>query len=377
MEKNYRKFFYDTYIKQVLPIMLKMEPERQKSLKDYNIGNLLWSVKLALVSLVIFVGTHLLSRYIVQNYIDTYIIPQFLSFPLALVSGIIIFVTFWAIIFSPFLFFIMQSDTQKKFKNLVKEKCLIPLLQIFGDIHKSDKFPDKEYLKKSDLFYSLKDLTYDDNFEGTHNGVKFHITEVDMETYRGVVISFSSNKKIASPVTITKKNTSTSVATQKRSSFLFLIYIIILAIAPIMISRGNNMMQLHLFMLPVYIFSVILMVKNIMKNKKEIVNLEKTSFNKTYDVQTNDQVEARYLLTPAFMERLENLKTAFNSNQIECAFYDDKVIFAIKTKKDLFELVENIQTPLQDSKRITQFMEEIATTYEMIDYFKLDQKTGL
>ena len=43
------------------------------------------------------------------------------------------------------------------------------------------------------------------------------------------------------------------------------------------------------------------------KEKLQDVKLEDISFDKRFNVYTKDQVEARYLTTPTFMERLKNL----------------------------------------------------------------------
>ena len=41
------------------------------------------------------------------------------------------------------------------------------------------------------------------------------------------------------------------------------------------------------------------------KEKLQDVKLEDISFDKRFNVYTKDQVEARYLTTPTFMERLK------------------------------------------------------------------------
>ena len=82
------------------------------------------------------------------------------------------------------------------------------------------------------------------------------------------------------------------------------------------------------------------------------------------------------MVTTAFMERFKTLHTAFDSNNAKCAFFDDKVMFAISTNKNLFE-IGDLFHPLTDMKHINDFMKEISAIYDIIDYFKLDEKTGL
>ena len=67
-----------------------------------------------------------------------------------------------------------------------------------------------------------------------------------------------------------------------------------------------------------------------------------------------------------------NFTTAFGTDKAKCSFYDDKIMIAISTKKDLFEF-GNLFKPVSKDK----FYEELNSIIEMIDYFKLDTHTGL
>ena len=106
------------------------------------------------------------------------------------------------------------------------------------------------------------------------------------------------------------------------------------------------------------------------------IKTEDISIHKEFKIYSQDQIEGRYLLTPIFIERFKNLQTAFGSKNVRCAFVDDKIIFAIENKKDLFE-IGNLFTSLKNSKSIHEFFEQIVSIYELIEYFKLTQRTGL
>ena len=116
------------------------------------------------------------------------------------------------------------------------------------------------------------------------------------------------------------------------------------------------------------------------ESEKSMLNmqLEDSDFTKKYDVYSKDQVEGRYLVTPAFMERFKNLHTSFGTEKAKCAFFDDKIMFALSTGKNLFELTGGMFFSLKDNAEQAKiFYEEISAIYEIIDYFKLDEKTGL
>ena len=99
-------------------------------------------------------------------------------------------------------------------------------------------------------------------------------------------------------------------------------------------------------------------------------------FEKNFDVFTNDEVDARYLITPTFMERIKNLELAFKADKIKCAFYNKWLIIALSTKKDLFSIC-SLTKPICDNNQYFQMYEEIESIIKLIDYFKLDQKIGL
>ena len=105
--------------------------------------------------------------------------------------------------------------------------------------------------------------------------------------------------------------------------------------------------------------------------------LHKTvEFEKKYDVFTDDEVEARYLITPSLMERLNNIKLSFKANKISASFYNDKFFIALHTNKDLFS-IGSLTKPAYDPNQIFQMFEEMMSIYRLIDHFKLDQKIGL
>lgn len=105
------------------------------------------------------------------------------------------------------------------------------------------------------------------------------------------------------------------------------------------------------------------------------VILEDSKFNKKYDVYSEDQIEARYLITPSFMERFKKLKTAFGTNKIKCSFFDNNFMIAISTNENLFEL-GNLFTPVNFSTA-HKFYKQLTSIYLMINYFKLNERTGL
>ena len=106
------------------------------------------------------------------------------------------------------------------------------------------------------------------------------------------------------------------------------------------------------------------------------VRLEDPHFEKEFEVFSTDQVEARYLLTPSFMERLLELRNKLHIQKIECSFYKNVLLMMISTKRDMFEPVSIFETAdFVDDVR--SLLIEMNLIFEIIDILKLDMDIGL
>ncbi len=108
----------------------------------------------------------------------------------------------------------------------------------------------------------------------------------------------------------------------------------------------------------------------------KLTTLEDVTFEKKYDVFTDDEIEARYLITTSFMDRLNELKVAFSAKETYCAFYGGNLIIAFGGIKNLFT-VFSLFKRADDSKQYTQMFEEFLSIIKIIDHFKLNEKIGL
>ncbi|RTR38209.1 DUF3137 domain-containing protein [Shewanella canadensis] len=105
------------------------------------------------------------------------------------------------------------------------------------------------------------------------------------------------------------------------------------------------------------------------------VKLEDPRFEKLFDVFSSDQVEARYLLTVSFMERLQELADCF-SGQFQCAFYEDKLLIMLASRENRFEL-GSIFNGATFEYEFSQINREMRQLFAMIEVLKLDEYTGL
>ncbi|MEP0709400.1 MAG: DUF3137 domain-containing protein [Parvibaculum sp.] len=105
----------------------------------------------------------------------------------------------------------------------------------------------------------------------------------------------------------------------------------------------------------------------------ERVRLEDPRFEERFEVFSDDQVEARYLLTPAFMERLVRLAD-MSDGPMQAAFAGDELLLVIDGRRGYFAQ----PSPWRDLRRndhIHDFVEDIAFIREIAEVLKLDAET--
>ncbi len=356
--KNSKEFeFYQNYAKFVVPKLEELESER---------------TKLRQTVFLLTIGTIVL-----------YILPT-------IVLGIspLLFIIQLLLIIPIMHYFFILNNKIKTFNDKIKTVCIPELLETFGSLYwysKSILISDEE-INKSELFGHYEARVNDDTFSGTYRGVNFVLSETIMtnlfkgvkspmawSVFTGVIIMIDSNKTIQNKTIITTKgdmNVKNYAPLLWVNTIMLIFFLLTLSELPIGISIFLSLLVLLTCLLYKVFFR---------KKKEETLNsviLEDPEFNKKYEVSSSDQIEGRYLVTTAFMERFKTLHTAFGSNKAKCAFFDDKVMFAISTNKNLFE-IGDILHPLTDMKNINDFMKEISAIYDIIDYFKLAEKTGL
>lgn len=364
--------FHNIYTEKVLPIVKRREFERQEIKKRRDRKKLFGII--ALISSV----TPFLLLVMLAEPSNTQNLTN-----IAIVLAIILFL----------LGIIILLNKDKESKNFIlslKHDCLSHVLKVFGDVvwqnGIDNVIPDEE-LNRTALFASFNKRVTDDIFKGSYNGVDFKICETDLtlesgsgknrrvtQVFKGVVITFKSNKVIKNRTIIATKGDMT------KKNGIWFIYL------PVFLRLGTDIYENILkqeyntvfLLIGILIFLVLmaLLIKDD-KEKLEEVKLEDPVLSKKYNVYSSEQVEARYLLTTAFVNRFQNLTTAFGTEKAKCSFYDgDKIMFAISTDKNLFE-IGNVDTSLLDSTSINEFYNELSSIYKMIEYFKLDEKTGL
>ncbi len=124
--------------------------------------------------------------------------------------------------------------------------------------------------------------------------------------------------------------------------------------------------------------------------KLERVMLEDPRFESTFEVYSNDQVEARYLLTTSLMERLveltdvnfggytktENPDEIRVFTPIRVAFRANKIIISIQTSRRLFSMI-HLNTSVYDLNHFHAYLAQMNALFQIIHTLKLNQRIGL
>ena len=296
-----------------------------------------------------------------------------------------------------------------KYNNTLKSECMSKFLQIFGNISwdnagketnvfgsglspeifkfstssTSEPFTDMEIFSYG-LFPAYIRRRDDDFFSGTYKDVPFKIVETTLRgkpdgskkektIFQGVLVLFQTPKKTNS-TTVIKQKLHISLKQQIFRKLLLIVYVFLSGLYIIFFNLTLVCILLLFFGIPLA-FCGFLMYLNNLKDSKS-VKLESTDFNKKFNITSSDQVEARYLITPSFMERLLKLETAFNADTVNCSFRENSVMFALGTNKNLFEL-GSLYIKAENPKSIQNFYNEFSSIIKMIEYFKLDEHTGV
>lgn len=184
----------------------------------------------------------------------------------------------------------MKNHKSKTYRRLFKERYLKPYIENFGYKYESDGIVETQHFYDSNLFFKSSTIfNANDKITGKFEGVDFEFCDIAffatdeekrVDTW-GIFFYAKFNKKIKSPIL---------VLTNK---------------------------------------------KQVVKNLKKIT-MDDSEFNAKFSVYSNNLQNAMYILSPAFMKRLLDLKRRLNF-PISVSFVGDKIYIFLDTGKDNFE----------------------------------------
>ncbi|MDE6024023.1 MAG: DUF3137 domain-containing protein [Lachnospiraceae bacterium] len=102
------------------------------------------------------------------------------------------------------------------------------------------------------------------------------------------------------------------------------------------------------------------------KMKEQSISLESEAFNNQFEVKTNDEELAFYILTPQFMENIVDADRLADGRTNIC-FGGDYVIIAIYNNRDAFELEKTLRNKKQLEKTREQMRGELREVLLIVD----------
>lgn len=270
----------------------------------------------------------------------------------------------------------------------LKKECMPIVMNAIGSIKwtLNERIISDETISDSTLFNRYNGRRDDDGFIGIYKGVEFVISETNLTftsgsgknrqtrtVFNGVMINFKSNKEIKNATVIMpKKNVKVQQSLGWISIIVLVLFVVLMGLKLVSLSSFLNILCVSL---PLVLFTVL----KKKTNKGEVLNemnLEDPVFSQKFVAYSSDQVEGRYLMTTAFIERFNSIIKAFRTDDVKCSFFGDNIMIAVSDTKNFFE-IGNLFTSLNDSKSMDKFFDELTSIMFLIDHFKLNEKSGL
>jgi len=222
----------------------------------------------------------------------------------------------------------------KIFKRNTKKIYLPELLSYIGKFKSKNSKDDKNnlnsYISSLKLFSSFNIFENDDRFIGEYHNIPVDISEICIKRklykdsqiiFNGLLLSIPSNKEFNGTIIFREKGLC-HIGTE-----------------------GLNK-----------------------------INLEATEIEKEYDIFASDNIEARKILTPAFLVRLLELSKKLKT-KIYVSFEQNKVNVAIQSKKDMFEIP--IISSVHNINNYKKLLSELIEILSIIDTLHLDENIGM
>lgn len=239
------------------------------------------------------------------------------------------------------IFYAIRGTQKRKIARLFKTSLLIPAIKkgfphltyrSAPGIHQSDFLASTIYSKSNVDRYRSEDL-----FEGKHGDTTFRFCEVHAERKET-----RSNGNGGS---------STHYVTIFQGVFMIADFNKSLSFTTRVIQAKDSFFE-----------------KLFKRNSK--VSLENEEFENLFNTYSEDQIEARYILSPAMMERILKLQKTW-SDRINLSFSGNHVYIAINHNRNLFE--PNLADPMEFNQ-IERVFDEITACLKIMDTLDLNTR---
>ena len=358
--------FQEFYKNNLQQIYANLEPVRQKGIKTF------W--RRLIIFTIVFGGIITLCA---TGYVDekTYTSKGFMrNFMLAVIIG-------GYAVYLPFIDY--RLTTKRKVMNII--------LSFWGNFsyRQSDLIGDP-VIERSEIFRYFNRSEVDDAFSGEYNNVAMTVSEHELRIkgnksdsiiFNGVLIMLDFPKKFkGKTVALGKSRFLNLLINNQLILILILIPLLIIYVALFSsffslvknIHHNFSYFDLVFFLAPIGVAALIIGVSYLVikiKHPRKVtqkVALEGLPFMRRWKVLTDDQVEARYILTPILMEKMLEVKRLFKGNNIDFSFFNNKLLIAVHTRKDMFETT-SLFTPALSYHKVREVIGQLHAIFSVID----------
>jgi hypothetical protein len=106
--------------------------------------------------------------------------------------------------------------------------------------------------------------------------------------------------------------------------------------------------------------------------REKLVKLEDPEFANNFNCYSDDDVKARYILSPALMSRISKFKLKYPKNPVHISFVDSHMYVAIAYTKDLFE--PPFFKTVKNFELVKSYFEDIKFVVEIVEEFNLNTR---
>jgi hypothetical protein len=109
-----------------------------------------------------------------------------------------------------------------------------------------------------------------------------------------------------------------------------------------------------------------------LSRREKYVELEDPEFNKLYNCYSDDDIKARYILSPALMRRIIDFRLKYPVNSISISFVNEKLYMAISYRRQLFEA--KIGATLINKHLLESYFNDIKLAVDIVEDLNLNTR---
>ncbi|MBR1600115.1 MAG: DUF3137 domain-containing protein [Alphaproteobacteria bacterium] len=227
------------------------------------------------------------------------------------------------------------------YKQKVKPQIMPDFANFFGSFYyQYEGKIDDTLLRQSNLFGEYNHSMGDDCFIGTYGGVRVSISEEKLKLIKKDFNNFDIRKNVFEGICI-------------------------------LFEMNKNFKGRTVVLKDRKMFNVFNKIKGLQN-----VKLEDIRFEKYFEVYSDDQIEARYLLTTGLMDRILKLRDLYDGKSIQFSFIHNTLLLAIPTKQNMFEANSFFRSNA-NKKKVDTVFNQFYTIFSIIKLLKLNQKIGM